>query len=119
VQRLFAQHAGDTYVPTVLDAGAAGAKLAASTVRDSRSSETLIKVVNGDASAQSVTVRLAGGKLPAHAERIVFGGADADTVNTDGVPPAVMPRTETVPLSAEFTYEAPPNSLTIWRISGR
>ena len=70
--------------------------------------------------AQLLALRLAGAaKLPATAERTVFGGAAADTVNTDGVPPTVVPRTETVPLSADFTYEAPANSLTIFRIPGR
>jgi alpha-L-arabinofuranosidase len=65
-------------------------------------------------------VKFAGAKkLPATAQHIVFGGADADVVNSDGAPPAVAPVTETVPLSADFTYDAPANSLTIFRISNK
>ena len=40
-------------------------------------------------------------------------------VYPDATPPVVAARTETVPLSADFTYEAPANSLTIFRIPGQ
>jgi alpha-L-arabinofuranosidase len=120
VQRLFGKNPGDAYVPTSLDAGPAGAKLAASTVRDSARRDLVLKVVNGGATAQPVEIHFAGAlKLPETAERITFGGADADTVNTDGAAPAVVPRVEQVPVSPRFVYEAPANSLTIWRISAR
>jgi alpha-N-arabinofuranosidase len=115
VQKLFGHHAGDAAVPTAF--APAGVKLAASTVRDSRSCDLIVKVVNGEATAQPVAVKFAGAKkLPATAQRIVFGGADADVVNPDGAPPVVAPVTETVPLSADFTYHAPAHSLTIFRI---
>jgi len=120
VQKLFGLHHGDAYLSTVLEAGPAGARLTASTVRDSQSGDLILKIVNGDDAPQSLAVRLTGAaKLPATAERIVFGGASADTVNTDGVRPAVIPKTERSPVAAEFSYEAPANSLTIWRIPGR
>ncbi len=120
VQQLFGRNRGDTAVTTSFDAAPTGAKLAASAVRDSRNGDLIVKLVNGEATAQSVATKLAGaGRLHATAERTVFGGGDADAVNTDGQPPAVTPVTETVPLSAEFTYEAPANSLTIWRIRTR
>lgn len=118
VQKLFGHNAGDAAIPTAFAPAPAGVKLAASTVRDRASGDLIVKLVNGEAAAQPVTVKLAGAKkLPATAQRIVFGGADADVVNTDGAPPAVVPVTETVPVSADFTYEAPANSLTIFRIS--
>jgi alpha-N-arabinofuranosidase len=117
VQKLFGNNAGDTALPVTLDAGSAGAKLTASAVRDSGSGDLILKVVNGEPAAQPVAVKLAGAKkLPATAQRTVFGGADADVVNADGAPPAVVPVTETVPLSAAFTYDAPANSLTIFRV---
>ncbi len=118
VQKLFGHNMGDAAVPVAFDAAPAGAKLTASAVRDSQSGDLIVKIVNGEAAAQPVAVKLAGAKkLPATAQRIVFGGADADVVNTDGAPPVVAPVTETVPMSAAFTYEAPANSLTIFRIS--
>ena len=98
----------------------AGTKFAASTVRDRASGDLIVKIVNGEAAAQPVAIKLEGAKkFPATAQRTVFGGADADVTNTDGAPPAVVPVTETVPVSAAFTYEAPANSLTIFRLSNK
>ncbi|AOS44227.1 Extracellular exo-alpha-L-arabinofuranosidase precursor [Lacunisphaera limnophila] len=120
VQKLFGHNAGDAALPTTLAPAPAGTKLAASTVRDSRSGDIILKLVNGEPTAQTVAVNLAGaGPLPATAQRTVFGGADADVANTDGQPPAVVPVTTTVPLAAAFTYEAPANSLTLLRFPGR
>lgn len=116
VQKLFSHHAGDAYLPTRFDAGT-GTKFSASTVRDSKTGETIVKIVNGENSARSLAIKLNGaGHLPSSADRTVFGGADADTVNTDGAPPAVTPHIDAIPLSAGFTCEAPANSLTILRI---
>lgn len=118
VQKLFGHNMGDAAVPVAFDDAPAGAKLTASAVHDSQSGDLIVKIVNGEAAAQPVAVKLAGAKkLLATAQRIVFGGADADVVNTDGAPPVVAPVTETVPVSATLTYEAPANSLTIFRIS--
>lgn len=120
VQQLFMHHRGDTNVPAELAAVPGGAPLAASAVRDSRSGDLIIKIVNGGDTPQPLAIRLAGAvPLPATAERIVFGGAPPATVNADGAPPAVVPRAETVPLSAAFDYEAPACSLTIFRLPHR
>lgn len=120
VQQLFMHHRGDTNLPAALAAVPSGAQLAASAVRDSRSGDLIIKIVNGGDIPQPLAIRLAGAApLPATTQRIVFGGAPPDTVNTDGAPPVVVPRTETVPLSAAFNYEAPACSLTIFRIPNR
>ncbi|ACB73620.1 alpha-L-arabinofuranosidase C-terminal domain-containing protein [Opitutus terrae] len=119
VQSLFGRFAGDAAVPTTL-ARSNGAKLAVSAVRDGRTGDLIVKIVNGDDTPQPLAVRLDGArKLPATAERTVFGGAPADTANTDDAPPAVVPHTDTLPLSPGFSYDAPANSLTILRIATR
>lgn len=120
VQKLFGENAGDAYVPTEFEAGGDGARLAASGVHDGKSGDLIVKIVNGDNAARPVRVRLAGAtKLSSPAKRVVFGGADADVVNADGAAPVVSPIVENVPVSPEFIYEAPANSLTIYRISVR
>ena len=120
VQKLFGEHRGDAYVPTTLEAGPTRLRLAASTVRDRRSGDLIVKIVNGDDTARAVQVRIAGGRaLPATAQRILFGDAPADAANSDGDAPAVVPRTDTVPIAREFSYEAPAHSLTILRLPGR
>lgn len=50
---------------------------------------------------------------------LALGAASADTVSADDAPRAVVPHTETVPLSADFSSEAPASVLTILRIPGR
>jgi alpha-L-arabinofuranosidase len=120
VQQLFMHHHGDANLPAKFAGSRAGSRPAASAVRDSQSGDLIVKIVNGDDAAHPLPVRLAGAaKLPATAVRIVFGGAPADTVSADDAPPAVVPHTETVPLSADFSYEAPANSLAILRIPVR
>lgn len=119
VQKLFAEHRGDAYIPTEVDAAPTAKRLAASTVRDANSGDLVVKIVNGDDAPTSLAIRLKGvSKLPATAERTVFGGGSADAANDDGASPAVIPRCDNVPFSAEFDYEAPANSLTVLRIPG-
>jgi alpha-L-arabinofuranosidase len=120
VQKLFGHNQGDVSLTTALAGVPAGTKLAASTVRDRHTGDIILKIVNGEPTPQALAVRLAGAKqLPATAQRTVFGGADADVANTDGAPPAVVPHTDTLPLSPTLSYEAPANSLTILRFSGK
>ncbi len=117
VQALFAKNRGDVPMSVELAVVPAGTRLAASAVRDSASGDLVLKLVNGGDATQSLALRLAGaGKLPATAERTIFGDAPADTANTDGTPPAVVPHTDRIPVAADFTAEVPANSLTILRL---
>ncbi|HVZ64743.1 MAG TPA: alpha-L-arabinofuranosidase C-terminal domain-containing protein [Lacunisphaera sp.] len=119
-QQLFMHNRGDINLPASLDGLAAGARLAASAVRDRRSGDLIIKLVNGDDTPRALSIRLAGAAtLPATAQRTVFGGVAADTANADDAPPAVVPQTDTVTLSADFPCNLPANSLTILRIAGK
>jgi alpha-N-arabinofuranosidase len=114
VQRLFGANAGDTYLATATDAPAG--RLAASTVRDSKSGDLILKIVNGDDTLRPLQIKFSGGRnLPATAVQTVFAAASADVVNEDGAPPAVSPQTGTISIAADFAYEAPANSLTIIR----
>jgi alpha-L-arabinofuranosidase len=119
VQKLFGENRGDTSVPTTLAPVATGTKLAASCVRDSRTGDVIFKLVNGEATPQPITLRLTGTKLPATAERTIFGGTDATVANEDGIPPAVTPRSDTLTLAPDTACEVPANSLTILRIRTR
>jgi alpha-N-arabinofuranosidase len=119
VHQLFGLNRGETYLPTTVTAVAEPSRLAASTVRDSRTGDVILKLVNGESMPQPLLLRFAGAKAPATAERIVFGGADANVVNEDGAPPAVTPQIDTLPLAPETVYEAPANSLTILRIRAK
>ena len=60
VQQLFGQNSGDTYLSTTLDATTKPPTLAASAVRDSKSGDLIVKIVNGASAPAAVTVELAG-----------------------------------------------------------
>jgi alpha-L-arabinofuranosidase len=117
VQRLFGLNAGDTALPVALSGTAPGQRLTCSAVRDSVSGDVIVKVVNGEDRACSVSVALAGASA---GERrmvaTVLTGADADVVNEDGQPPAAQPVTEESTVGARFERVFPANSLTILRL---
>jgi alpha-L-arabinofuranosidase len=117
VQQLFGQNSGDSYLTTTIDSAPTPPKLAASTIRDSKSGDMVLKIVNGAENATALQVELAG--IPEsefQAARTVLTGASADVINEDGQPPAVKPVSSEITLKTSFAYEAPANSLTVFRI---
>ncbi|MEN9402797.1 MAG: hypothetical protein RL091_1500 [Verrucomicrobiota bacterium] len=115
-QQLFAQNAGDTWLPTTLGP-AAPPMLAVSSVRDSRSGDVIIKIVNGADTPAPLRLSL-NGLAPGgrQATRIVLSGENADVANEDGLPPAVVPVAGEVVLVPDEVYVAPAQSLTLFRV---
>ncbi len=118
VQQLFGQNSGDRYIETRLDAPDA-TKLTASTVLDSVSGDLIVKIVNGDDEPVEIDIRLAGLASDAtmKATRTILTGPDADAVNEDGEAPVVKPEESTESVKPAFSYTAPANSLTVYRIN--
>jgi alpha-L-arabinofuranosidase len=117
VQQLFSANSGDTYLDTTLSGSPQPRTLAASSVRDSKSGDLIVKIVNGVSSVSPLNIQLAG--VPSgdyKVSKTVLGGGDADAVNEDGKPPVVKPETSEFTVKPPFDYEAPANSLTIFRI---
>ncbi|MEY4488824.1 MAG: hypothetical protein RIQ79_1332 [Verrucomicrobiota bacterium] len=120
VQQLFSVNSGDTYLPTTLAPVATPADAAASAVRDSRTGDLILKIVNGANTAKPFHIALDGAKnLPPRATKTVLAGPDADAVNKDGQPSPTQPQTSPFPIAPAFDYEAPANSLTVIRIPSR
>lgn len=116
VQQLFGQNSGDQYLPTTINATNRAARLTAATVRDSKSGEVILKIVNGDATAVRLKIELAGyttGTSPV--TKTVLTGSAADAFNEDGKEPAVKPVVEELNLKPDFEAEVPPNSFTVFR----
>lgn len=117
VQQLFSLNSGDAYLETAISPASAPRKLTASSVRDSRSGRLIVKIVNGEDAPAPLTVRLAGLAVEEmQATRTVLTGSHADAFNEDGRPAAVKPVSDSVRLKPTFDYEAPANSLTVFRI---
>jgi alpha-L-arabinofuranosidase len=122
VQQLFGQNQGTEYVAGVVTppvGAVADTTVAASCVRDAKTGDVILKLVNASANAQPFQVDLAGLKgLSMAATRTVFTG-DKDAKNTFASPATVMPKTATYKAKSRFSYEAQPYSLTVIRLRGK
>ncbi|HLP17020.1 MAG TPA: alpha-L-arabinofuranosidase C-terminal domain-containing protein, partial [Bacteroidota bacterium] len=92
--------------------------LCASAVRDDRSGDLIVKIVNADARALSTTIDLKGANgLPHQANATVLTSESPLDENTLENPTKVSPKTERVELSGTtITRTFPGNSLTVIRI---
>lgn len=117
VQKLLGNNVGDRYLKTELD-GVSG-RFCASTVRDSKSGDLVIKLVNGENRARSILIDLTGvsGTLPP-AVKTVISGPNPVAVNSGQAdnPNDIRPVSENQRVSSSFEMEIEPNSLTLLRI---
>lgn len=116
VQQLFGHNSGDRYLPTRLSSTNAPSTLAASAVRDSKTGEVMVKIVNGSDSRESIELDLAGrtgGMF--RAVRTTLTGASADSYNEDGKELTVRPVGDEISLPSKSQLEVPANSLTVLR----
>ena len=100
------------------DAGFAEAThFAFSSVRNTKSGEVILKLVNGDAAPKPLRIELTGGnQLSTSATQIVLANHDPNVANDFENSPTVIPVTGKIAIGNTFDYEAPPHSLTILRI---
>jgi alpha-N-arabinofuranosidase len=86
--------------------------------RDSQSGVIYVKVVNTGATAQSVGIQISGqNRIQPQAEIITLAATSPDDTNTIEQPQKVVPRSETVDgLSANFTRQFPPYSITVLKL---
>lgn len=116
VQQLFGQNSGDAYLPTAIVSPSKAPTLAAAAVRDSKSGELILKIVNGASAPAALKVELAGlAAAELRAAKTLLTGPAADAFNEDGQPPSVKPVASEVTVKPAFEYEAPANSLTVFR----
>lgn len=114
VQQLFCTNSGDAYLPTAV--GNPG-EFAASAVRDSKTGDMILKLVNWASAPRPLHVALNGlPTLPRSATRTVLTGANADVVNPNGGSPTAESEVSPITVGRTFDYAAPANSLTVIRM---
>jgi len=122
VQQLFGQNQGNTYhqgVVTLPAGTAADTTLAASCVRDARTGDVILKLVNTSPTAQTFRVELARFKgLTSTATLTVLTG-DKEAKNTFTSPQTVLPKKSGYKARKAFAYTAQPYSLVVIRVQGR
>ena len=92
--------------------------LFASAVRDSKSGEIIVKVVNAAATPTETKINLNGAKkLAASASAIVLTSESPQDENTLDEPTKVAPKSTTIPVrDRRINYAFPGNSLTVLRV---
>jgi alpha-N-arabinofuranosidase len=121
VQKMFANNEGDLYYSNVITANVADTAktFATSCVKDSKTGDIILKIVNMDAAVVPAKINLAGlGTLIANAGVTVLSGDPLTENSCDGTQ-NVVPQTSNITVSKSFTYQAPANSLTIIRIQSK
>ena len=114
VQRMFGQNQGDVYLPAKM--AATETNLAVSCVRDTKSGDVILKLVNTATKATAVKVDLSGvAKVQPQATRIVLSG-DPGAVNQFGKPELVTPKTDSFNVADTFDCDLPASSFTLIRI---
>lgn len=118
VQQLFSTNSGDAWLETAATGGELPKLFSVSAVRDSKSGDVIIKLVNGSEATVPLTLELTGLAAGEHrALKTVLTGPSLDAVNEDGAAPVVAPTAQEITVSSGFGMQAPAASLTIIRIS--
>ena len=90
--------------------------LAFSAVRDSKSGDLILKLVNYGGTAERLHFTLPPGYAKTKTAREELLTGDPQTVNDSITGPKLVPSTFPFPIKSAFDYEAPSNSLTVIRV---
>ncbi|HEX7312747.1 MAG TPA: alpha-L-arabinofuranosidase C-terminal domain-containing protein [Pyrinomonadaceae bacterium] len=119
VQQLFSLNQGDAYLTSTLTGVSSPDEFAVSSVRDGRTGDIIIKLVNGNSAPRPLLLELSGAKrISRQAIKTVLAG-EAAAVNGFDAPARVAPVTSGILVDRQFEYEAPAHSLTVIRIKTR
>ncbi|MGN6370319.1 MAG: alpha-L-arabinofuranosidase C-terminal domain-containing protein [Phycisphaerae bacterium] len=128
VQQLFSSNAGDGYVASTLKlakAPGAGENVSFSAVRDSKSGDLILKLVNLSRRGLRAKFRLAGGGIGEGVARgFVLAGEEGASNpgdprgKRDAAGGVMAPKGVEVKVGGAFEYEAPGDSLTVLRVRG-
>jgi alpha-L-arabinofuranosidase len=120
VQQLFSLYQGDTYYSGVVSLkhapGMNDSTLAASCVKDNKTGDVIIKIVNASAVKANAGINLSiFGKLSLRADVILLNG-EPGMKNTLQNPQQVVPRASVSAVKKKIEYEVPAYSLSIIRV---
>lgn len=121
VQKLFSQNGGTDILPvTINGSGENGQQqLYTSALRNAKTGEVILKLVNTGPNTMPVHINLAGaGRITKPAQAIVLASDDLKTENSLDAPKRLVPVEQGATISkAEFDYTLPGQSLTVLRLA--
>lgn len=117
VQQVLGNSVGDTYLATTVHDSQG--RFTASSVRDSASGNTYIKIVNGEDRERTLHLNLHG--LPAavtKGDKIIISGTDPDKVNSgrEDAGDDIVPVSADLEVKSSFDLKVGPHSLTVLRL---
>jgi len=116
VQQLFSTNQGDIYFANTVSYGITDSLLASSCVRDRKTADVILKLVNAGSKSAQMKIDLSRFKgIISNANVTVLSG-DAKSKNTFANPLTIVPEKSDLKVSKKFSYEAPPFSLTVIRV---
>ena len=120
-QKLFANNEGDLYYHNIISVNVADTAktFAASCVKDSKTGDLILKIVNTDSIGIPAKINLAKlGTFNANAVVTVLSG-DPTAENSFEGTQNITPQTSNLTVNKSFTYQVPASSLTVIRIHTR
>lgn len=116
VQKMFMTNQGDTYFDNIILFDKKDSTVASSCVKDSKTGDIILKLVNADSEVKSMEIDLSNFKeISKKAEKTILVG-DANDENTFENLEKVIPEKSTINIKPKFSYEAPAMSLSVIRI---
>lgn len=120
VQQVFSRNAGDVYFDSELDNPQAAPGFAASAVRDNTTGDLIVKLVHDGDRPRPLRVAIAGDEDCApRGVQTVLACDDPLVVNRLGGDAMLTPLTGEIQVGQSFDYDAPPHSLTVFRLKRR
>lgn len=116
VQKMFMTNQGDYYFDNVVSNDTSDRHLAASCVRESKTGDIILKLVNAGNEAKTMKVDLSAFKGVQSKALITVLSGDANDENTFSEPNKIAPKQVDYFVKSKFDYNAPPMSLTVIRI---
>lgn len=116
VQQLFSSNEGDRYYFNVVSFEKNDSTVAASCVRDSKTGDVILKIVNTGSEERNAGINLSMFGSFQKTSNITLLTGDKDAKNMFETQQKILPQTNTFLVKKKFDYDAPAYSLTVIRI---
>ena len=119
VQKMYSNHAGTDLLSITQDGKALTGQndLYASTVKDSRTNELFIKVINTAAEKKSVEIKIAGTKTEGEAKVLTMASNEIEAVNSFGSPKNLAPIESEISFKKKtLKAEVPAKAFVIYKV---
>ncbi len=116
VQKMFSLNQGTQILPVKINGEIKQEGLYASAVKDTRSNEVVVKLVNAGTNKNEVSLDLAGLSAIASSKAITLTAPELKAENSLSAPQKVAPTEQTLKITtSKFKYELPANSFVVLR----